>query len=225
MGSQYPPQPYYGHPPPTVYYQPHPDPKAKRPGSSGCLRCICCCCNCLVCLILASFAVSIFILVYYEPERPVYELKDFQVKKFDIKGNILETDIAVSVQATNTNTKIELRYAKDNSIDVGYWDMKICSGSFPSFVQQTKNTTMVHASLGGKTEVSQSFQDSIDKDQMEGRIPLDVEIEVSTIFVIEGINWSKMETKMKCILVVDSLKSDKKTKIFYKKCGIKLEMT
>ncbi|KAE8654848.1 hypothetical protein F3Y22_tig00117040pilonHSYRG00113 [Hibiscus syriacus] len=193
-------------------------------GSSGCLRCICCCYNCLVCLILAAFAISIFFLVYYQPERPIYELKDFEVKKFDIHGNILETDIAVSVQAINTNSKIELRYGKENSIDVEYWETKICSGSIPPFLQPTKNTTTVNTSLEGKTEVSQSFQDSLERDQMEGRIPLDIEIEMSIIFVIEGINWRKMETKMKCILVIDSLNSDKKTKIFNKKCGIKHEM-
>ncbi|GMJ13053.1 hypothetical protein like AT5G21130 [Hibiscus trionum] len=238
MGSQYPPnymhqyppqpyygQPYYGQPPPADYYQSHPRNKAKSPGSSCCLRCICCCYNCLLFLIIASFVMSIFFLIYYQPERPIYELRDFAVKRFNINGSNLETEIAVSVMAYNTNSKLELSYGEDNSIEVEYSGTHLCSGSFPPFEQPRKNTTMVNVLLKGEDEVSQSFLDSLERDQKLGRIPLEIEIEVPVKFTHAGIKWRKMDAKMKCTVIIDSLRPDLETKVFYKVCGVKLEMS
>ncbi|KAK8655254.1 hypothetical protein V6N13_107842 [Hibiscus sabdariffa] len=147
---QYPPQPYHSQPPTVTFYhphEPHPHPhprhKPKGLGSNGCLRCICCCYNCLLFVIVASFVISIFFLLHYQPEKPIYELKDFAVKRFDIRDMNLETEIAISVLAHNTNSKIELSYGDDNSIGVSYSGTKFCSGSFPPFEQPTKNTTIV----------------------------------------------------------------------------------
>ncbi|MBA0613901.1 hypothetical protein Godav_014258 [Gossypium davidsonii] len=213
MGIQY--QPYYAHVPdqahyygqPQPYYYPPPHPgqkpvpryhKEQRVGAMA------------------------FFILYYNPQKPNYDVKEFAVKSFNLNDNTLETDFKVSVEADNPNDKISILYEKGSMFDVSYQGTRICSGSGPEFQQPTKNVTMLNISLEGKDDLNSNVKDSFIEDQKNGKIPLDIHIYVPIKFALENSKSKIIDVMMKCYIEVDSLKRGKKSKILNKICHYKV---
>nr|KJB31640.1 hypothetical protein B456_005G203000 [Gossypium raimondii] len=238
MGIQY--QPYYAHVPdqahyygqPQPYYYPPPHPGQKPvpryhkeqrgSGTKWCLRCVCCCCCCFLLFILCLVGAMAFFILYYNPQKPNYDVKEFAVKSFNLNDNTLETDFKVSVEADNPNDKISILYEKGSMFDVSYQGTRICSGSGPEFQQPTKNVTMLNISLEGKNDLNSNVKDSFIEDQKNGKIPLDIHIYVPIKFALENSKSKIIDVMMKCYIEVDSLKRDKKSKILNKICHYKV---
>ncbi|TYI94568.1 hypothetical protein E1A91_D02G213600v1 [Gossypium mustelinum] len=163
-----------------------------------------------------------FFILYYNPQKPNYDVKEFAVKSFNLNDNTLETDFKVSVEADNPNDKISILYEKGSMFDVSYQGTRICSGSGPEFQQPTKNVTMLNISLEGKNDLNSNVKDSFIEDQKNGKIPLDIHIYVPIKFALENSKSKIIDVMMKCYIEVDSLKRDKKSKILNKICHYKV---
>lgn len=163
-------------------------------------------------------------IVYYNPQRPNYDVKEFAVKSFILNDASLETDFKVSVEADNPNDKISILYEKGSMIYVAYEGTRICSGSGPELLQPTKNVTMLNISLKGKSVLDSNVKDSFIEHHENGEIPLDIYIYVPIRFVLENTKSEVIDVKMKCTIEVDSLKAHKKSNILSKICYYKVKL-
>ncbi|MBA0556781.1 hypothetical protein Golob_026856 [Gossypium lobatum] len=212
MGIQY--QPYYAHVPDQAQYYGQPQPyyyPPPHPGQNPVPR-----------YHKEKVGAMAFFILYYNPQKPNYDVKEFAVKSFNLNDNTVETDFKVSVEADNPNDKISILYEKGSMFDVSYQGIRICSGSGPEFQQPTKNVTMLNISLEGKNDLNSNVKDSFIEDQKNGKIPLDIHIYVPIKFALENSKSKIIDVMMKCYIEVDSLKRDKKSKILSKICHYKV---
>ncbi|KAM5580958.1 NDR1/HIN1-like protein 13 [Rosa sericea] len=157
------PGPY--NPPPGAYPPPgpygrnvprygHPGAGSRRGGCS-CLKVYCCCCCCLfitLVLIIGGIVLAYFII---NPQAPKFSIDKFEVKSFNISDDFsLKSHLEITAKADNPNKYIEITYGegkepKDNSVQVFYSNVTLCSGTIPNIFQPKKNVTMIKIDLKG----------------------------------------------------------------------------
>lgn len=159
----------------------------------------------------------LFGLYYFlQPHIPSYNVDNLDVIGFDLKGNKLYTDIAVSVKAENPNQGIGLEYL-ENEVTIMYSGSLLSKGSFPSFTQPGKNTTIVNVGLKGDIDFGPYMQNQLLADQKMGHIPLLIIVKVPVRVVLDDfIRLRRFFFNVNCSLVIDQLQPNKRPKILEK---------
>uniref|UniRef100_A0A6N2MC24 Late embryogenesis abundant protein LEA-2 subgroup domain-containing protein n=1 Tax=Salix viminalis TaxID=40686 RepID=A0A6N2MC24_SALVM len=128
-------------------YRPQP---ASRKRSRGC------CCACVlwttvvifILIVLAAIAGGI-IYALYRPHRPTFVVSGLKISSLNLTSTShLTTNINLNITTRNPNKKLVYTYSPITiSVTTEKDGVLVGSGSLPSFVHGTKNTTFLRASI------------------------------------------------------------------------------
>lgn len=177
-------------------YRPQPM-KSRRRSRRGC-----CCTFCLwltliiiALAFLAAIAGGIF-YVLYRPRRPDYTVTSLRLAALNVTAsNQLASRLDLSITARNPNKKLVYLY-DPISIAVFSGGVEVGDGSFPGFVHDTKNTTIL------KTTVSTSGE-SVDASaaadlKKKSKLPLEIDLDTKAGVKIGGLKTKKIGIKVHC---------------------------
>ncbi|KAE8659559.1 chaperonin CPN60-like 2 [Hibiscus syriacus] len=124
-----------------------------------------CCCSCciwtttaILVLVLLAAIVGAILYVLYRPHRPTFTVSSLKVSTLNItSASHLITNINLNVEAKNPNKKLVYIYDPTAISITTNDDIDIGDGSFGSFVQGTKNTTLLKAAI---TSSKQALDDT-----------------------------------------------------------------
>ncbi|KAG6487195.1 NDR1/HIN1-like protein 6 [Zingiber officinale] len=162
-----------------------PPPRRRRRG-----RCCSCCLwftlILIVLVFLAAVAAGVFYLIY-RPHRPVFDVSGLRLAAFNVSAaGQLTSRINLNVTARNPNRKLVYLY-DTASVSVLSDGVDVGDGSFPAFVQDSKNTTLLSATL-----TSGQTLDATAASDLRKRTSLPLEINVSTKV---GVKIGSLKTK------------------------------
>ncbi|KAG1330168.1 NDR1/HIN1-like protein 13 [Cocos nucifera] len=180
-------------------YRPQPM-KPRRRSSRGCC---CACCLWLTLILialvfLAAIAGGVF-YVLYRPRRPNFTVSSIRLAALNVTAsNQLASRLDLSMTARNPNKKLVYLY-DPISIAVSSGGVDVGDGSFPAFVHDTKNTTIL------KTTVSTSGE-SVDASaaadlKKKSKLPLEIDLETNAGMKIGGLKTKKMGIKVHCAAI------------------------
>ncbi|KAG0465414.1 hypothetical protein HPP92_019578 [Vanilla planifolia] len=173
-------------------YRPQP------PSKYGRKRRGCCCSFCcwfvlilLALVLLAAIAGGVFYVIY-RPRRPDFSVSSIRLAALNVStSNQLSSRLDVAVTARNPNRKIAFlttrsRYPSSNGADIG-------DGSFPAFVHEKRNTTVLRATVSSS---GHSVDPSVAADLRKSSVPLEIDLETKA-----GIKIGKLKTKKVRVMV------------------------
>ncbi|KAJ6816521.1 uncharacterized protein M6B38_414465 [Iris pallida] len=179
----------YGRP----MYRPQPgkqQQRRRRGGGRGC-----CCSLCLwltliliAALLLAAIAGGVF-YVLYRPHRPTFTVSSLRLSQLNLTSpSAVASRLDLSITARNPNRKVEFAY-DPVSVSVYSGDVHLGDGTFPPFLHEARNTTVL------KTTVSSAAGESVDASAASGlkkksTIPLAIELDTRA-----GVRVGKLKTK------------------------------
>ncbi|KAG0484698.1 hypothetical protein HPP92_008590 [Vanilla planifolia] len=176
-------------------YRPQPPAKRRRSRRSCC--CYFCCWLALilvVLIILVAIASGVLYLLYL-PRRPGFTLSSLRVSKFNISASDqLTSRIEVAVTARNPNRRLIFVYdpisisVTSNGIDLG-------DGSFPAFIHDTENTTVMRATVSSSV---QNMDPSAVTDLKKSSIPLEIDLETKAGVKVDKLKTKKVGIKVFC---------------------------
>ncbi|MQL80234.1 hypothetical protein Taro_012688 [Colocasia esculenta] len=169
----------------------------KRRRGRGC----CCCCCCwltllLVALILlAAIAGGVF-YVLYRPHRPSFSVTSLRLSALNVTAaNALTSRLDITVAARNPNKKLVFLY-DTTSIAVSTGGVQIGDGSFPAFVHEAKNTTLLKASV---TSSGQSLDSTAAADlKKKSSLPLEIQMETRAGVKVGSLKTKKIRIRVSC---------------------------
>ncbi|CAL9162440.1 unnamed protein product [Musa hybrid cultivar] len=180
-------------------YRPQPrKPPPRRRRRRGC----CCSCCLWVTLIvvalvfLAAIAAGVFYLIYH-PRRPTFEVGGVRLAAFNVSAaGHITSRLDLNVTARNPNSKIAYLY---DAASVSFFSggVDIGDGSFPAFVQNGKNTTLLATTLsaGAQTLDSTAASDLRKKTSLQLEIDVDTKVGVK----IGGLKTKRMGIHVRCV--------------------------
>lgn len=214
-------------PPVGAYYsvkdQALPGPATYRGRSRG--RSSCCCCFIWLCSILATitvilgFAVLIFWLVV-QPRAPKYQVDNVRIDGLDFTSNTLTTVTTFQVMARNPNKKIGIYYDRIH-VKVETDGLNLGEGDLPTFYQGHKNTTYIDGTLNsGVLQIDQATQTVLLAAQNEGKVPLDLHVDVKARVKIGSWKSRKFTVKVRCDIDLD-VRRTSGSQVVSKRCKVK----
>lgn len=182
--------------PPSFY------PQKKKRG----FCCRCCCCLFIFIILLTLFFISFggFFFLWYEPRVPLFDLKSFQVNKFNITstpgGPNLDSQMSVSMEFKNTNKNIKLVYDRIAmswySDDIAPREMAL--EIMPGFIQEPNNSTVVKFSMKGYQLLDDSNAKRV-KDKFRAKsLMITVDIRTGIGMVLSGLKIGTIEVNLIC---------------------------
>ncbi|MQL80502.1 hypothetical protein Taro_012951 [Colocasia esculenta] len=178
-------------------YRPQPPKPRRRRSRRGC------CCSCclwltlilLALIFLAAIAGGIF-YVMYRPHRPSFSVSSLRLSALNVSAaNALTSRMDVSVTARNPNRKLVYVY-DPISISVSTGGVGIGNGSFPAFVHDAKNTTVLKAAV---TSSGQSLDSAAASDlKKKNSLPLQIQLETRAGVKVGGLKTKKIRIRVSC---------------------------
>ncbi|CAA7402919.1 unnamed protein product [Spirodela intermedia] len=172
-------------------------PPRRRRGGRGC----CCCCCIWVTLILlaiiflAAIAGGIFYVIY-RPQRPSFSVSSLKLSTFNVTtADAVSSRLDLSVTARNPNKKLVFLY-EPISISATTGDLAIGDGSFPAFVHEAKNTTVLKAEVAS---ASQKLDSAAAADlRKKTSLPMQVLLETRAGVKVGSLKTKKMRIRVSC---------------------------
>ncbi|XP_008782538.1 NDR1/HIN1-like protein 13 [Phoenix dactylifera] len=175
-------------------------PQPMKPRRRSSRSCCCACCLWLTLILialvlLAAIAGGVFYFLY-RPRRPDFTVSSLRLAALNVTAsNHLASRLDLSVTARNPNKKLVYLY-DPISIAVSSGGVDVGDGSFPAFVHDTKNTTIL------KTTVSSSGE-SVDPSaaadlKKKSKLPLEIDLETKAGVKIGGLKTKKIGIKVHC---------------------------
>lgn len=188
-------------------YRPQPPKPRRRRG--GC--CSCCLWLTLILLalvFLAAIAGGIFYVIY-RPQRPSFSVSALRLSALNVTAaNALTSRLDVSVTARNPNRKLVYIY-DPISIAVSTGGVGIGDGSFPAFVHEARNTTLLKASV---TTSGQRLDSSTASDlKKKTSLPLQIQLETRAGVKVGSLKTKKIRVRVSCDGVNVSVPKGKST--------------
>ncbi|OIW04423.1 hypothetical protein TanjilG_32615 [Lupinus angustifolius] len=203
---------------PPLYSKP---PKKRR---SCCCRFFCWFISILLILIVAiGITIGILYLVF-RPKIPKYSVDELRVTNFDsYTNNSLSVTFNVTITARNPNKKIGIDYRGGSHISAWYNDTKLCEGSLPKFYQGHRNITVLSIPLSGQTQDASGLQNSLQQQlQQNGNVTLNLKVKQPVRIKLGKLKIFKINFKVRCKLVVDSLDQNNSIRIKSSSCKFRL---
>ncbi|GAV90574.1 LEA_2 domain-containing protein [Cephalotus follicularis] len=142
-----------------------------------------CCCSCCLWLtftiITLLFLIAIagaVIYVLYRPQSPNFSVSGLKVSTL----NLTSSSMTLNVTARNPNKKLVYIY---NPFSVSLYTVDgiaIGEGSFPSFVQDTKNTTLLRTAITSNNQQDDDASTSELKTDLNSKSGIAVKIQMDT---------------------------------------------
>ncbi|PKA63633.1 hypothetical protein AXF42_Ash005528 [Apostasia shenzhenica] len=176
-------------------YRPQPPAKRRRSRRGLCYSCCCWIVLVIVVLILlAAIAGGIFYAIY-RPRRPTFSVSSIRLSALNVSAsNQLTSRLDLAVTARNPNRKVVFLYdpisiaVTSNGVDIG-------DGSFPAFVHDTMNTTVMRATAAS---TEQSVDPSVAADLTKGNIQLEIDLETKAGVKVGKLKTKKIRIKVRC---------------------------
>ncbi|KAH0468456.1 hypothetical protein IEQ34_003489 [Dendrobium chrysotoxum] len=184
-------------------------PAKRRRTRRGCCR-SCCCWLVLILIsliILAALAGGIFYILY-RPQRPNFSVSSVQLTTLNVSAsNQVTSKLNIAVTARNPNKKIVFVY-DPISISVTSDGADFGDGSFPGFVHQKKNTTVMRTTA---TSSGQSVDPSVAVTLKKSTVNLDIDLETKAGVKLGGLKTKKMKIRVHCAGIRVAVPKGKKT--------------
>lgn len=101
---------------------------------------------------------------------------------------------------------------------------QLCAGSFPSFYQGHRNTTVLNVLLTGETQMGSQLLSELLQQQQSGMIPLAVRGDVPVRVKFGRLRLRQVTFKVRCDLVVNSLTASSDISIRSNRCKFRLKL-
>ncbi|XP_026383171.1 NDR1/HIN1-like protein 10 [Papaver somniferum] len=141
-----------------------------------------CICLCFCVLIIGAIVCPILFLAVFPYQHMKFHVIDASLTEFYLTGDdILHYNLTVNISIRNSN-KIERISYRIIRFNLSGYGKDLASVSLPSFLQGTKNTTLVHPVFQGQTSLilrGSHFKDFI-HDRKEGSFSIDVDLYLIT---------------------------------------------
>lgn len=178
-------------------YRPQPG-KVRRRGGRRCSLCCCCCWITLILLALifmAAIAGGIF-YVLYRPHRPSFSVSSISLSALNVTtANALSSRLNVSLSARNPNKKLVFVY-DSISVSVSTGGVGIGDGSFPSFVHEARNTTLLKTTVAS---AEQSLEASAASDlKKKSSLALEIRLETKAGVKLGGLKTKRVRIRVTC---------------------------
>lgn len=199
----------------------------RRRSRNCCCRCICYT-FCLLLVLIVALAVAVgAIYLIFRPKLPDYSVDRLRLTAFQISPGpptTLYSQFVVTVTATNPNKKIGIYYEDGSRLTVWYTNTSLSTGKLPVFYQGHRNTTVLDVVLMGQNEVGSGLQAALAEQQQTGQIPLDFYADVPVKVKLGSLKLRKVNFRVHCNLVVDSLTVDGRIGIKANDCSFRLKL-
>ncbi|KAI3893333.1 hypothetical protein MKW92_017774 [Papaver armeniacum] len=140
-------------------------------------------CCCVLNLIIGGIVCLILFLAVIPYQHMKIHVIDASLTEFYLTGNndILHYNLTLNISIRNSN-KIERISYRSIRFNLSCYGKDLASVSLPSFLQGTKNTTLLHPAFQGQTSVllrGSHLKDFI-HDQREGSFSIDLDLYLTT---------------------------------------------
>ncbi|XP_058068677.1 NDR1/HIN1-like protein 13 [Magnolia sinica] len=204
------PNPSNPTPKPNLYRPPvyRPTPPKRRRGNRCCICCIWFIIVLLSLILLAAIAACIM-YVLYRPHPPSFSVSSARFSSF----NLTSTHLNLSISARNPNKNLVFFY-EPFSVAVSSDGAHLGDGSFTGFVHETKNTTLMRASVstGGAQDLD---SDSIKKIESglkkKNGLPLEIRLQTKVRVKMGGWKTKKVGIRVTCDGISASVSKSKST--------------
>lgn len=196
--------------------------RAKR--GTCCRRC-CCFTLCLLVLLIVAAAISAGVLyLVFRFKAPKYTVTHLAIKGVNLTSAVpVSPGFDVSIRAENPNGKVGIYYLDGSAVNVFHGDVLLSHGVLPNFYQPKKNTTVIQTELKGSGVVlGGTVKTALRDEQSQGRVPFAVRIKAPVKIIVGSANTWKINVKVKCDVVVDTL--DEKAKIISNNCDYSVRL-
>lgn len=172
-------------------------PPRRRRGRRGC------CCRCciwvtlilLAIIFLAAIAGGIFYAIY-RPQRPTFSVSSLKLSTFNVTtADVLSSRLDLSVTTRNPNKKLVFLY-EPISISATTGDVAVGDGSFPAFVHEAKNTTVLNATVA-RADLKLDATAAADL-KKKTSLPLQILLETRAGVKVGSVKTKKMKIRVSC---------------------------
>lgn len=190
-----------------------------------------CCCKCMwwtvsvivVLLIIIAASAGILYLVF-QPKIPKYSVDNLRISDLRLNPDLsLYAKFNVRITAQNPNKKIGIYYERGSRLSVWYKTTRLCHGSLPKLYQGHQNTTVLRVDLSGQSQYGNTLLSALQEAQQNGRVPLDLKIDVPVRIKIGRLKLMKVGILGDCMLIVNSLSTNSLISIKASTCQFKLK--
>ncbi|CAA0818137.1 Late embryogenesis abundant (LEA) hydroxyproline-rich glycoprotein family [Striga hermonthica] len=188
-------------------------------------KCLCWTVGLLILLLVIIGATAGVIYLIFQPKLPQYSVDNLRISDLTLNFDLsLYARFSVRITANNPNKKIGIYYERGSHLSVWYKNTNLCQGSLPTFYQGHRNTTMLSVGLSGQNQYGRTLLDALQEEQMTGRIPLDLKIDVPVKIKLGKLKLTKVRILGSCRLIVDRLSTNSFIRIQASTCnfGVKL---
>lgn len=177
-----------------------------------CFKCIGCCCCILFLLIVTLAMVVSYLYAIYVPQVPTYEVSKLEVKAFDVRPDLtLNTEIIVTVKASNPNSNIGFVYEQNGLVNVVFNETDVlCSGLPPHFYQGHNNVSMIRVDMAGRSPFGPGLKAAVEENQKSHRpVPLVVMVQMPMRVVVDHIPLREFTVHVNTSMLVDDVAPNK----------------
>ncbi|CAL0301383.1 unnamed protein product [Lupinus luteus] len=201
----------------------HSNPPKKR--RSCCCKFFCCIFSTLLILIVAIAITAGVLYLVFRPNLPKYSVDELRIiNQFDTSGNNnLFVTFNVTITARNPNKKIGFFYVGGSQITAWYEETQLCEGSLPKFYQGHRNITVLNIPMIGQTKDTNDLVNTLEQEQ-KGTIPLNLKVTQPVRIKVGKLELFKINFRVGCNLVVDSLSANSDIKIISNSCKFKFRL-
>ncbi|KAJ6820610.1 uncharacterized protein M6B38_396230 [Iris pallida] len=182
-------------------YRPQPPSKQQRRRRRSGRGCCCSCCLWLTLILVAAIFLAAIaggaFYVLYRPHRPSFSVSSLRLAQLNLTSpaGLLASRLDLSLSARNPNDKIDFLYdpisvsvSSPASPDGGGGALSLGEGSFPPFLHEAKNTTVLRTTVASS---GQSVDPSAAADlKKRATIPLRIELDTRA-----GVKVGRLRTK------------------------------
>nr|GLL37993.1 uncharacterized protein LOC109158424 [Ipomoea trifida] len=175
----------------------------------NCRRCFCLSCFwavMIICilLLLAAIAGAIF-YVLYRPQRPAFSVSSLKISQFNLTTTAaddttrLTAKLNLTLSAKNPNKKLIYTYAPI-SLTAFASQVTLANGSFPGFLSDPNNITIIHSTLSLSSQVLDADSVSALNSDLKRRRGLPIRIVMDTMVVLklEKLKSKKFGIRVTC---------------------------
>ncbi|XP_043703726.1 NDR1/HIN1-like protein 6 [Telopea speciosissima] len=181
-----------------------PQPKPQRYRRSCC--CICCLWTTLliITLILLAAIAGAALWVLYRPHRPTFSVTSVRISQFNVttssdgSSSKLNSKVDLTIVARNPNKKLVFLY-DPTAVTMSSGGTDVGNGTLPAFTHETKNTTVLRATVSSVGEdLDLSSAASLKSDLKKGEIPLVIEMDTKVKVQIGNLKTNKAMIRVTC---------------------------
>ncbi|XP_057978457.1 NDR1/HIN1-like protein 10 [Malania oleifera] len=178
----------------------HPRPEPRRSRRSCCCRCCIWLTVFIVFLIVILAVLGLLFWLFFRPAVPTFSVSTFRTSQFNITSSSkLAAKFNLTVNARNPNKKLVFYY-DPIAISIKSKGVSVGVGAFPAFVHETKNTTVLKATIssGGQT-LDDASAGSLKSDlKSKNGLPLEVQLDTKVRVKVVGVKTRKVPIRVSC---------------------------